>query len=590
LCICFALAAQQTDRVMNPPAGAVRLTDESGLATDPAISSDGRWLAFASDRGGTKFLRVWIQPYSGGIPRRLTTGSGDDHEPVFSPDGRHVAYRSESGSGGIYLVAVNGGKPQLLIPNGRTPRFSPDGRRIAYWIAAHPGASGPASQIFVIPTSGGSSTPLQPTFHSATHPVWSPDGTNLLFYGCQTRSPESCDLWVIPASAGEAAPTGVARVLREQQIPGAFVPQLWRSAESTVIFTVENAGVSRLWRVRVLGDPWRIASTPERLLASEADQRNAAIGSDGRLVFANRTKRINLWSLPVRADQARPAGALVRITDGKSIDQRPSLARDGKRIAWETSRSGEFDVWVKDLASGEERAITRGPLREHMPALSSDGTQLVYDVHDGERVTILRSAFTGGDPVRIWEENVGQGSFQWTSAGDQVLYFHREPPGTVGLMALSTKKRTVLLRHPKLNLSLADARLSPDGRWIAFPVPSGPHSSRLAVAAVTGKPVSNERDWTYVTSDVFNTAQPEWSPNGSWLYFLSDQTGKLAVWALALSSDKRPNGAPRLVLDFATARLNINEMRPRDTGLSVARDKLALAVAEYESTLWSVKP
>ena len=96
-----------------------------------------------------------------------------------------------------------------------------------------------------------------------------------------------------------------------------------------------------------------------------------------------------------------------------------------------------------------------------MPALSPDGSRLVYDVHDGEKVTIFESNFQGGQRVLIREETVGQGSFQWTAKGDSVLYFHREPPGSVGLMNLSSKKRTVLLRHPTFNLSLADARLSP---------------------------------------------------------------------------------------------------------------------------------
>src|SRR5687768_16531484 len=210
-----------------------------------------------------------------------------------------------------------------------------------------------------------------------------------------------------------------------------------------------------------------------------------------------------------------------------------------------------------------------------MPALSRDGSRVVYDVHEGHKVTVFESAFRGGERIKVSEENVGQGSFQWTMKGDSVLYFHREPPGSVGLMNLSSKKRTVLLRHPKLNLSLADARLSPDGRWIAFPVPLAPNRSRLAVARLTGKVIAGEKDWTYLTPESFNASQPEWSPNGRWLYFLSDQTGALAVWALRVSG-----GAPKLILSFPSEGPAITGMRPRDIGLSVAKDKLALAAAQ----------
>jgi hypothetical protein len=159
----------------------------------------------------------------------------------------------------------------------------------------------------------------------------------------------------------------------------------------------------------------------------------------------------------------------------------------------------------------------------------------------------------------------------------------------VGLMNLSSKERTVLLRHPTFNLSLADARLSPDERWIAFPVPFARHRSRLAVARRSGKPIEEELDWIYLTAESFNASQPEWSPDGKWLYYLSDQTGTLAVWALPLSAEKKPNGEPKLVLTFPGARLTIAEMRPRDIGLSVATDKLALAVTEYSGMLWSVQ-
>jgi len=309
-----------------------------------------------------------------------------------------------------------------------------------------------------------------------------------------------------------------------------------------------------------------------------------------RIVFASVRENIDLWSLPLDPDHGKPKGAPVRLTSDPSIDQRPSMSLDGKRIAWETNRSGDFAVWVKDLVSGQEKAITSGPLRQHMPALSRDGSKLVYDAHDGDKVTVFESGFEGGEPVKISEANIGQGSYQWTAKGDAVLYFYREPPGTVGLIDLSSKKRTVLLRHPKINLSLADARLSPDDRWIAFPVPFAPHRSRLAVARISGKVIEDEGDWSYLTPEAFNASQPEWSPDGRWLYFLSDQTGSLAVWGLPLSGEKKPLAAGKVILDFPSARLTIAQMRPRDIGLAVAKDKLALAAAEYSGTLWSVRP
>jgi hypothetical protein len=92
-----------------------------------------------------------------------------------------------------------------------------------------------------------------------------------------------------------------------------------------------------------------------------------------------------------------------------------------------------------------------------------------------------------------------------------------------------------------------------------------------------------------VVPETFSTSQPEWSPNGKWLYYLSDQSGRLAVWALALTMDGKVAGSTRPILDLTGTRLLIAELRPRDIGLTVAADKLALAVAEYSGTIWSVR-
>jgi Tol biopolymer transport system component len=422
--------------------------------------------------------------------------------------------------------------------------------------------------------------------HSARDAIWSPDGEYLLFFACKSASPDGCDWWVSRGTGGEAMTIGGAAALRDRVVNSS--PRLWRSPGNSIIFTVAIAEKSQLWSVNLKPDPWRFAETPRRLTADANDERHPASGAGASIAFTRRARNIDVWTLPLDADRAKVTGNLARITSDPGVDQRPSLSLDGKRVAWESSRSGEFDVWVKDLVSGQERAITNGPLREHMPALSRNGSQLVYDTHDGDKVTILRADFQGGESARIWEENVGQGGFQWSPKGDEILYFHREPPGSVGLMNLASKKRRVVLRHPKMNLSLADARLSPDGEWIAFPVPFAPHRSRLALARVSEQVIAAEQEWTYITPETFNASQPEWAPNGRWLYFLSDQTKKLSVWALALSKQKKPESAPRVILEFNSARLTIDEMRPRDIGLSVAKDKLALGVAEYTGTLWSV--
>src|SRR5437763_126742 len=73
-----------------------RLTYDAGLTTDPAVSSDAKLLAYATDRSGSGHLHVWVQQFlPDGPAMQLTHGDADDHQPAFSPDGSRIAFRSE---------------------------------------------------------------------------------------------------------------------------------------------------------------------------------------------------------------------------------------------------------------------------------------------------------------------------------------------------------------------------------------------------------------------------------------------------------------------------------------------------------------
>jgi Tol biopolymer transport system component len=111
-----------------------RLTTDSGLTAYPALSPDGKLLAYASDRASDGNLDIWVQQVNGGNPIRLTTNGADDLEPSFSPDSSRIVFRSEREGGGIYVVPTFGGVEQRIAELGRSPRFSPDGKCIAYWV------------------------------------------------------------------------------------------------------------------------------------------------------------------------------------------------------------------------------------------------------------------------------------------------------------------------------------------------------------------------------------------------------------------------------------------------------------------------
>ena len=78
------------------------MTFDSGLALHPAVSPDGKYLAFASDRAGEGNLDIWVQALPGAEPVRLTKDAADEDYPSFSPDGQKIAFQMERDGRGIY--------------------------------------------------------------------------------------------------------------------------------------------------------------------------------------------------------------------------------------------------------------------------------------------------------------------------------------------------------------------------------------------------------------------------------------------------------------------------------------------------------
>src|SRR5262249_39795244 len=128
------------------------LTFDSGVSTSPTISTDGKLVAYASDRAGEGNLDLWVQPLTAGArPIRLTKDPPDDEDPSVSPEGGQIVFRSNRGGGGIYVVPSLGGEERLLVQGGHSPRFSPDGQWVAYSSGVHLLAQ---SKVYVTSVAG----------------------------------------------------------------------------------------------------------------------------------------------------------------------------------------------------------------------------------------------------------------------------------------------------------------------------------------------------------------------------------------------------------------------------------------------------
>lgn len=119
-----------------------QLTADLSSEISPSISTDGRWLLYASNRSGNYDL--WIRPAEGGIPTQLTTHPADDYSPAWSPRGNKICFVStrDDPRGDLYIlnVSVRSGKPRAARlrtvaedPGTQNfPSFSRNGKFIVY--------------------------------------------------------------------------------------------------------------------------------------------------------------------------------------------------------------------------------------------------------------------------------------------------------------------------------------------------------------------------------------------------------------------------------------------------------------------------
>ena len=111
----------------------VNVSDNDFCDHSPVWSSDGKRIAFVSDRDGD--WEIYVMNADGTDQRRLTRSPGTDRAPAWSPDGSRIAFESDRGGDfDIYVIGSDGGDERVLVDragNDLEPRWSPDGDRIA---------------------------------------------------------------------------------------------------------------------------------------------------------------------------------------------------------------------------------------------------------------------------------------------------------------------------------------------------------------------------------------------------------------------------------------------------------------------------
>ena len=393
----------------------VRLTSSDAHEMAPAISPDGKWVAYLSDaRGPTD---VWTQFVGGGQPINLTANANltlSSRSVVggleISPDGSRILFQagpSEATNNATYSVpAPLGGLPSRFLENGVAGvRWSPDGRRIVFVLA---GSS--AGDALWIADADGSNRRLlvRPEGNVHAHwPSWSADGRYVYF----NRS----------ITAWNAEPTEVYRVAVDGGAPERFVgstnragyPIATRDARGLIYAANPTKADLNLWWRPVAG------GAPVRLTTGVGEYGQPRISTDGRTMVSTLFERRD--SL-VRVDfRAAPLPMPTALTNGYGGDLDPNLSRSGDRMVFSSTRSGQRNLWIALGDGADARPLTSGPSLDEYPHLAPDGQQVAFISNRGGERGLWIVATDGGVPRRLLNAPILP-YFSWSPDGHEIVY------------------------------------------------------------------------------------------------------------------------------------------------------------------------
>ncbi|NIA20900.1 MAG: hypothetical protein GWP05_02780 [Anaerolineaceae bacterium] len=238
-----------------------RLTDDSANEVQPALSPDGNFIAYASDRAGN--WDIFVMATDGRTAFQVTSGLSHDVHPSWSPDGSRLCYSSfntRSGRWEIWIVEVANPANRKFITYGLFPSWSPAAAvgKIAFQLARRRGA-----RLFSIWTvdlvDGEARFPTEVVPATATTaaiaPGWSPDGKRLVYTTVRlVQDPRQGALKHRPVMRGDniwiTTIDGLTRVKLTREPSSDWCP-VW-SADGRIYFASNRDGADNIWSLKPL--------------------------------------------------------------------------------------------------------------------------------------------------------------------------------------------------------------------------------------------------------------------------------------------------------------------------------------------------
>jgi Tol biopolymer transport system component len=356
---------------------------------------------------------------------RLTKQPAIDFNPVWSPDGRQIAFcRIQEGETGIYIIPALGGAERRLHKTLWQETFfyqgllswSPDGKLLAFSDQA---SRNEAPSIFLLSLDSLEARRLTSSLRSRGdfNPAFSPDGQTLAI----TRFSQAFDsIYTVPVSGREEQ-----RLISDGTDHWGLA---WTPDGRDIVFA--NAGwpvnTGWLWKVPLRG------GEPERLQFGEAGIEPSIRGN--RLVYVHQMANLNIWRR--KLNSLLSASLPEKFISSTRMESGPQFSPDGSKIAFESTRSGAYEVWMCRSDGSGLIQLTQFNSVTGTPRWSPNGQRIAFDSGVGGNVDIYVVDSEGGLPHRLTTEPSIEVVPSWSRDG-RWIYFasNRAGSGEVWKMA-----------------------------------------------------------------------------------------------------------------------------------------------------------
>jgi Tol biopolymer transport system component len=457
----------------------IRFTTFPGSEISPVFSPDGGRVAFAWNGNPTHRFQICIQTVDSHRLSQLTKGPRDSYSPAWSPSGDRIAFL-RSGLGqttSVVVLPASGGAEREITtlnlagtPWNRDLTWSPDGQ----WLASTANLSDKGSGVMLISFDTGKQRLLThpPGGAMDMMPVFSSNGRAIAFVRDNYRDRGQLE-WLRLRS--DLTPDGEAEQLDYPLCRGEAqlcVDPWWTPRGQEIVFTARSGGIGRIWRAAVPhGRPQLLESI------GEGASHPAISPAGDRLVYEQVMRDQNIYV----ADLAR-AGESAPAIVSTLRDQNPSVSPDGKRVAFESNRSGRDEIWVSDPDGSNAQALTsfNGPITGS-PNWSPDGSSIAFDsVNSGPQIYLMEA---NGAHRRQMTSDSGFNAMPAWSPDGKWVYFTSRRSGDHQIWRMpATGGAETQLTHEGGAAPLP----SSDGRWIYYMKATSPMTSLWRVSAEGG--------------------------------------------------------------------------------------------------------